>query len=369
MELKYTIGIIKGEGVGPEIMDAALSCLKEIEKIKGVKFNYVFYSGPAPSQINNYQTKNLEEAYSSLRKFYLDIRDQGGVILRSSLYASLVYKLRKEFNMLYKLIFLEPFPELSDVSPLKNEIANRIKFILVRDNTQGPYHGQEKDEIKNGKRRVSITSIYEEEKIEEIARIAFTLANQSKKILHLFIKGCVLVRLSDLWIKVFESVNKEFPDVRFDWDHPDSGLTDMFISPKNFDVVVALDVDADIISDFLSGLLYGTRAITPSGNFDPFTRFATYQTIHGSADNLAGKDKANPIGMIMAASMMLELSFNMSNEANLIRRAIKNVLKHGYRTVDIFPVNGQNHGPVGTEKMKELIIEEIHKLNNEKRYS
>ncbi len=360
--IKRIIGIIKGEGIGPEIMDAALSCLQEIEQIRKEKFHYVWYLDLAPSGDNN-----LEEAYSSLKEFYSKIRNQGGVILRSSLYAALVYKLREEFNMLYKLIFLEPLPELSDVSPLKKEIVKRIKFLLVRDNAQGLYHGQEKIETtKNGKRTVWLTSKYEEDKIKDIARVAFRLAKQSRKTLHLLIKGCVLHKLTDLWIEIFEAINQEFPEVSFEWDHPDCGLTDMFITPEKFDVVVALDVDADIISDFLSGLLYGTRAITPSGNFDPSGGFATYQTIHGSADVLAGQNKANPIGMIMAASMMLELSFDMSKEANLIRNAIRNVLLQGYRTADIFSVNSHNHKLVGTIEMKEHIIETIRNLNEEK---
>jgi len=360
--VKRSIGIITGAGIGPEIMDAALSCLKEIERIRREKFDYIFYSGPAPT-VND----ELEEAYSSLKEFYSKVKSKGGVILRSSLYAALVYKLREDFNLLYKLIFLEPIPELLDVSPLKKEAAERIKFLLIRDNAQGLYHSEEKlEKGTNGQQIVWLTSKYEENKIEDIARVAFRLASQSRGILHLLVKGCVLHKLAKLWIEVFEAVNHEFPEVSFDWDHPDCGLADMFITPHKFDVVVALDVDADIISDFLSGLLYGTRAITPSGNFDPSSGFATYQTIHGSADVLAGQDKANPIGMIMAVAMMLELSFGMAKEADLIRNAVRNVLLQGYRTSDIFPMKSHNHKLVGTAEMKEKIVEAIQKLNQEK---
>ena len=249
---------------------------------------------------------------------------------------------------------------LSDISPLKNDIAKRIKLLLVRDNAQGLYLGEESLTVGNGgKRTVTLTSKYEEDKIQEIARVAFTLADRNRKRLMLLIKGDVLTKLADLWLDVFFAEGKLFPQVSFDWDHPDPGLTDLFIRPEEFDVVVALDVDADIISDFLAGLLHGTRAITPSGNFDPASKFASYQTIHGSADSLANQDKANPIGMIMAAAMLLELSFNMSREAKMLRTAIMEVLRNGYRTPDICPRESKLYKLVGTTEMTDLIVQAI----------
>ena len=360
--IKRTIGIIEGEGIGPEIVKAAHACLSAVEQISSERFSYIWYDGPAPTQ-----RKELDTAYEGLKSFYADARDQGGVILRSSLYASLVYRLRTEFNMLYKLICLEPVSMLSDISPLKNDIANKIKLLLVRDNAQGLYHGDESLTIgSEGKRTVTLTSKYEEDKIQEIARIAFTLANQNRKRLILLIKGDVLTKLADLWLDVFQSVGKQFPQVSFDWDHPDPGLTDLFIRPEEFDVVVALDVDADIIGDFLAGLLHGTRAITPSGNFDPASKFASYQTIHGSADSLAHQNKANPIGMIMAAAMLLELSFDMPQAATIIRTATMEVLREGYRTSDIFPRDSKLHKLVGTKEMTDLIV---HAMRKQKRHN
>jgi 3-isopropylmalate dehydrogenase len=349
------IGVIAGGCVGPDIIKATISCLDAVANASGTRFCYEFYSGPAPSQ-----DVALTEAYPRLKDFYQSTKDRNGVVLRASLYASLVYKLREDFNLLYKLVCLEPVSELLDVSPLKNDVAERIRFLLVRDNAQGLYHGQEETGLSpDGGRSVTITSRYDESKIRAVARVAFRLAAQGRKSVELLIKGDVLRQLAALWLDVFESTRADFPDVEFDWDHPDPGLANIITSPSRYDVVVALDVDADIISDFVSALLYGSRAITPSGNFDPDSGFATYQTIHGSADSLTGQNKANPIGMIMAGAMMLEHSFGMSGEASWIRSAVRNVLSRGFRTLDIMKRGSSDNTLVGTSEMTQLIVDAI----------
>lgn len=350
------IGVIKGEGAGPEIIDTAISVIREVEKIKGCKFNFIEYDGPAPAN------KYTKEAHFKLKRFFEEIRDKKGVILHSAIYAAYLYRLRTEFNLLYKLIFLEMMPELLDVSLLKEEIAEKIRILLIRENSQGLYHGSERlQKTDNGERVVYGTFSYEEEKIRDIAKTAFEFAKKRNKILHLFIKDHVWLEIGKLWLEIFRTTNQEYLDVTFNRSHPDSGIANMFITPENFDVIVALDVDGDILSDFLAGLIYGTRGITPSSNINP-DGFATFQTIHGTVLGLP-PDTANPIGMIMAIAQMLELSFQSSKEARLILKAIRNVLSEGYRTVDIYRANFPNHKLVGTSQMRDLIIQAIQGLS------
>ncbi len=360
---KRPIGIIKGEGIGPEIVDAAISCLREIERIRGESFRYVWYSGPAPSTAHD-----LGRAYRVLRDFYSGIRKEDGVILRASLHASLLYRLREECDLLYKLVFIRPIPELANVAPIKGKVANKVDLVLVRDNSQGLYHGTEtKERAESDGQRVRITATYDESKIRHVARAALAIAHRRRKVLHVLIKEDVLTELAGLWEEVIDGIHADFADVTVNWDHPDAGLADIFLAPEEFDVLLALDVDGDIISDFLSALLHGTRALTPSANINPSNRFSTYQTIHGSADDLAGRDKANPIGMIMAAALMLELSFGLVREAGLIRSAVRKILSDGFRTADVLTRQDASQHLVGTTRMTELVTEAIRKLGRRER--
>lgn len=358
MKIK-TIGIIKGEGIGPDIMDAALACLNECERIREGKFEFINYEGP-------FDYSN--QTYGLLRDFYDNIKKRNGVILRASLYAPLVYRLRRDFNLFYKLVFLKAIPELFDVSPLKKEVAEKVDILLIRDNNCGPYHGEFRLENVSDTREAGCTFKYTESHIMDIANVAFNFSMYRNRKVHLFIKNAVLGEIGKLWIEVFEKVSRNYPDVELEKLPPDSGSAEIMISPERFDVIVALDVEADILSDQLASLLNGSRGVTPSVNLDS-KGFGSYQTIHGTGKSLEKKDIASPIAIIKAAAMLLELSLEMPNEANLIRKAIRKVLAKGYRTEDIFRGSYPNHKKVKTREMKELIIKEMKELVKEKNVS
>jgi len=136
--LDKPIGVIKAEGAGPEIMESALACLKEIEKIKKIKFNFIEYEGPAPIY------GNLEKAYPLLKNFYKKIKTMNGCILRAGIFAAIVYKLRQDFNAVYKPIYLKAIPELFDTALLKKKIAEKIDILLIRNNCEGLLFTKEK---------------------------------------------------------------------------------------------------------------------------------------------------------------------------------------------------------------------------------
>jgi len=351
--LQQPIGIIKAEGVGPEIIDCALSCLHEIEKLKDIKFNFIEYKGPAPA------TEFNESAYSKIKKFYSAIKSKNGCILRAAIYARIVYKLRQDFNLICKPIYFEPIPELFDDSLLKKEIVQNLNVLLIRENAQGLLFSKEKVEKRKNQRIMYGTFTYEENKIKSLVEYAFEQASKRNNVLHLFIKGDLWRKLTPLWLEAVESTNKKYPKIKFDWDHADTGFADLLHHPKKYDVVVALGIAGDIIADPLATLLYGSHAIVPSANIDP-KGFMVFQTVHGTAYAIAGQNKANPIGAIRAAAMMLRLFFKMEKEAYIIENSVRKVLAQGHRTIDMYRPD-LGHKLAGTNEMGELIANEISK--------
>lgn len=351
MDVKQ-IGIIKGEGIGPEIMNVTQACLEEIRNSGIVNFEFINYDGP-------YNVS--KETYLKLRNFYNEIKESKGVILRASFHAQLVYRLRREFNLLYKLVFLNALPELSDISPLKENVAKKVDILLIRDNNCGPYHGHIWHKYERKEREAWCKFNYSEQHISDIANISFNWSMKRKKKISLFIKKDVLGELGKLWITIFQTISRSFPEVFLEILSPDVGSSEIFVSPGNFDVIVTLDVEGDLLSDQIATLLNGTRGVTASANFD-MNGFGSFQTIHGTGKSLEKKDIANPIAMIEAGAMMVELSLNMPTEANLMRYAVRNVLRKGFRTSDMMHRRNSGIKEVTTGMMKDLMVEELQEL-------
>lgn len=176
------------------------------------------------------------------------------------------------------------------------------------------------------------------------------------------IKGDVWSRTSfgGMWLNLWGKVGKKYPKVKFDWEHPDTWFGYFMVHPEKYDVVVALGIAGDLISDPIATLAYGTRAVTPSANIAP-DGFMSFQTIHGAGTQIP-KDKANPIAMIRGVGLMMDYFFKMPQMRNLIDKAIRNVLSRGYRTMDIYIEGRPRHKLVGTKKMTNLIAEEMNKI-------
>ncbi len=345
------IGIIPAEGVGPEIVPCAIECLKEIEKRNNTRFDFIEYQGPAPA------TEYSEDAYQKLKQFYSNIRSKKGCILRSAIYARIVYKLRADFNLICKPVVFEPIPELADSSLLNNEAWKDFNVLIVRENSQGLLFSKEELRAEHGQRVMHGTFTYEENKIEKLVQFAFEQAQQRRKILHLFIKGDVWEKLGPLWFDAVKEISQKFPTVLFEWDHADTGFAELLRNPKKFDVIVALGIVGDLICDPLATILYGNHTVVPSANISP-DGFMVFQTVHGTAHAIAGQNKANPIGIIRASALMLRTFFQMKKEADIIEKAIRKVLSKKYRTIDIYNPN-RGHKLVGTKEMGRLITEEI----------
>ncbi len=353
-EIKQPIGYIKAEGCGPDIVEAAIDVIKHIGKLKGYKFRFIEYKGEAPA------LKYTVKSYKQLKSFYARIKRLGGAIIRGGIYARQVYKLRHDFNMTFKPVPINPIPELWDISPFKKKFASKVDLLIIRENAQGLLVSQEK--VKKTKRGRKFTGIfhYDEALCRQFVEMSYQAAMKRKKKIMFLIKGDVWSRnaFGGMWIRLWEELNKKYPEVEWDWEHDDTWFGYFLQHPERYDTVVALGLSGDILSDPIATLAYGTRTITPSANIAP-DGFMVFQTIHGAGTAIP-KGTADPIAMIRSAGLMFDYFFKMPEIREWIDVAIRRVIGKGYRTIDIYDKKNPDHKLVKTTKqMTKLIKEEL----------
>jgi 3-isopropylmalate dehydrogenase len=249
------------------------------------------------------------------------------------------------------------FPQLKDASTLKREVLGEgLNIMVVRELTGDVYFGEKKREGEGRDMKAWDTMLYTVPEVERIARKAFEIARSRNKKLTSVDKANVL-ESSRLWRETVCRVAEDYPDVELSHMYVDNAAMQLIRNPRQFDVVVTTNMFGDILSDEAS-MLTGSLGMLPSASLG-VQNPGLYEPIHGSAPDIAGQDKANPIATILSAAMMLRYSLNMAEAAHDIERAVTKVLDQGYRTMDIM-----QHGMtvVGTEKMGDLIAGTV--LNN-----
>ena len=231
------------------------------------------------------------------------------------------------------------WPQLAPASPLKPEIvAQGIDFIIVRELIGGVYFGEHRTEEANGEQKATDIMAYSEHEIRRVARVAFETARKRRKRVTSIDKANVL-DTSRLWRKTVTEVAKDYPDVELRHMYVDNAAMQLVRDPSQFDVIVTENLFGDILSDEASQIT-GSIGMIPSSSMGDGTN-GLYEPIHGSAPDIAGQDKANPIGTILAAAMMLRYSFDMAAEADAIERAVDKTLRSGFRCGDIMQENCQ----------------------------
>ena len=231
------------------------------------------------------------------------------------------------------------WPQLAPASPLKPEIvAKGIDFIIVRELIGGVYFGEHRTEEANGEQKATDIMAYSEHEIKRVARVAFETARKRRKRVTSIDKANVL-DTSRLWRKTVTEVAKDYPDVELRHMYVDNAAMQLVRDPSQFDVIVTENLFGDILSDEASQIT-GSIGMIPSSSMGDGTN-GLYEPIHGSAPDIAGQDKANPIGTILAAAMMLRYSFDMAAEADAIERAVDKTLRSGFRCGDIMQENCQ----------------------------
>ena len=332
------IALIRGDGIGPEIVQQAQLVLNKVANLYGHEFIYTevamggnaidAYGDPLPQA-------ELEKCLSADSVLlgavggpkWNDVpgpmRPEKGLL-----------RLRAGMGVYSNNRPAKIWPQLASASPLKQEIVDKgIDFIIVRELIGGIYFGKHEcvnlnDEV------VAIDELrYSESEIRRIGRIGFETARKRNKRLCSVEKSNVLDS-SRLWKKVMIELAPDYPDVKLDHMLVDNCAMQIVKDPSQFDVIVTENMFGDILSDEAS-MITGSIGMIPSSSLGEGTR-GLYEPIHGSAPDIAGKDIANPIGTILAAAMMLRFSFDMAAEADAIENAVSKVLDAGYRTGDIF---------------------------------
>ena len=355
------IAVIRGDGIGPEIVEQALKVLNKVAELYGHTFNYTDvdmggcaidkYGDPLPEA----ELKKCIESDSVLlgavggdkwNDVPGNMRPEKGLL-----------RLRAGMGVYSNNRPAKIWKQLADASPLKKSIVDKgIDFIIVRELIGGIYFGEHKTENVDGKPTAIDILTYNEEEIERIGRIGFETARKRNKKLCSVEKSNVLDS-SRLWKKVMHALAEEYPDVELSDMLVDNCAMQIVKNPSQFDVVVTENMFGDILSDEAS-MITGSIGMIPSSSLGA-TTCGLYEPIHGSAPDIAGKDLANPIGTILSAAMMLRYSFDMSQEADAIEKAVSSYLDAGYRTADIMR---EGMTQVGCEKCGDLVIENLRKV-------
>jgi 3-isopropylmalate dehydrogenase len=356
--MNKTIAVIRGDGIGPEIVGEAIGVLDAV----AAKFSHTFTYQEAPMggcAIDEFGVplpdSSLETCLSSDSVLLGAV---GGPKWDSQPSANRpergLLKLRAAMELYTNVRPARMFSDLSAACPLRADIAAKgIDFVVVRELIGGVYFGSHSTETVDGEQKATDIMAYSEHEIRRVAHVAFQMARKRRKRVTSIDKANVL-DTSRLWRKTVTEVAKEYPDVELLHMYVDNAAMQIVRDPSQFDVIVTENLFGDILSDEASQIT-GSIGMIPSSSMGEGTR-GLYEPIHGSAPDIAGQNKANPIGTILAAAMMLRYSFDMTAEADAIENAVDRVLKDGYRCGDIMQSGGKL---VGCREMGQAIRERI----------
>jgi len=357
--LSYNITLIKGDGIGPEIINAALPVLDKIGKIYNHNFQFeeILAGGCSIDKIGEPIT---DEALEVCRRGDAVLLGAVGGPKWDNLSGNLrpekaLFRLRGELGLFTNIRPAFLHHALRDACPLKKELTDKgIDLIIVRELTGGLYFGERGRYNKNGIETAFDTMPYSVAEIERIGRVAFEIARKRRKKLCSVDKANVL-ETSRLWREVMHRLREDYPDVEYSDMLVDNAAMQLVRAPYQFDVIVTENMFGDILSDEAS-IITGSIGMLPSASMGS-TTFGMYEPIHGSAPEIAGRDIANPIATILSVAMMLRYSFDLETEAQAIEKAVVEVLNKGYRTGDIAD---KESVVVGTREMSRLVCESIN---------
>ncbi|MGN0174372.1 MAG: 3-isopropylmalate dehydrogenase [Acutalibacteraceae bacterium] len=352
------IAVLKGDGIGPEIVTEAIKVLDTVAK----KYNHTFgytYVDMGGCSIDKYGVPITDEGINICKQSDSVLLGAVGGPKWDSCDPSIrpekgLLKVRAELGLFANLRPTKMFKQLAEACPLKEEVVkNGIDLMIVRELTGGIYFGEHKTV---GDVATDVMP-YSEKEIERIGRVAFETARKRNKKLASVDKANVL-DTSKLWRKVMHRLAEEYSDVEYSDVLVDNCAMQLIRNPGQFDVIVTENMFGDILSDEAS-MLTGSIGMMPSASLSSGT-LGMYEPIHGSAPDIAGKGIANPIGTILSAAMMLRYSFDMSKEADEIEAAVDKALSDGYRTVDI-KGNNDKEKIVSCIEIGDIICDNIKK--------
>ncbi|ONI40463.1 3-isopropylmalate dehydrogenase [Candidatus Epulonipiscium fishelsonii] len=352
---------LSGDGIGPEIIQQAINVLRKIGEMYGHIFEFEEYL------IGDIA---LEKINCSLPEETIVACKNSDAVLLGAVGGAVgvnrwinhptgdrpekgLLKIRQELGLYCNLRPAILYPQLKNASPIRQDIiGDGLDIMIVRELTSGIYFG--KKLRTNGETDETTFAIdelyYNKKEIKRILEAGFNIAMKRSKNVVVVDKANVL-ETSKLWREVTQEVAKNFPEVKYSHMYVDNAAMQLVSNPKQFDVIITTNMFGDILSDEAS-VITGSIGMLPSASLGNGT-LGLYEPSHGSAPDIAGKDKANPLATILSAAMMLRYSLNLEKEAQKIENAVIEVLELGYRTEDIFE---KDKILVGTRKMGELVI-------------
>jgi len=353
--MNYKIAVIKGDGIGPEIVSEAMKVLDFI----GEKYNHSFsYTEVLAGGIA------IDECNTPLPQKTIDVCKASDAVLLGAMggpkwdnlpgdkrpEAGLL-GIRKALGLFANLRPAILFEELRAASPLKSEIIGEgLDLLVVRELTGDVYFGEKK---RDGDEYASDLMNYSRPEVERIAKVAFESARKRDKKVTCVDKANVL-ETSRLWRKIVMDMAKQYEDIEMDYLYVDNAAMQLVVNPKQFDVILTGNLFGDILSDEAS-MLTGSIGMLPSASLGD-SSFGMYEPIHGSAPDIANQDIANPIATIMSVAMMLRYSFGLEKEALDVEKAVQKALADGYRTADIAT---DTKTSIGCVEMGKVILENL----------
>ena len=354
-KVKMKIAVLPGDGIGPEIIKQAVKVLNALGLEESVEYapiggaGYEAFQDPLPKS-----TLDLALSVDAILlgavgdwkydKLSRDMRPERGLL-----------RIRQSLNLFANLRPAIMFSELIHASTLKAEVVSDLDIMIIRELTGDIYFGEPRGIITNqqNEREGINTMRYSESEIIRIAHVAFKTALKRSKKLCSVDKANVL-EATELWREIIIQIGKEYPEVELSHMYVDNAAMQLVKNPKQFDVIVTGNIFGDILSDQAS-MLTGSIGMLPSASLDENNK-GMYEPSHGSAPDIAGQDKANPLATILSLAMMFKYTFNDQDKFNLIENAVKGVLKEGFRTEDIF---SEGTNLIGCEEMGDKVIERL----------
>ena len=355
--------LLGGDGIGPEVVEAARRVLEAVCRRFGrqLRFEEGLLGGAA---IDRGQDALPEATRAAVRQSDAvlmgavggprwdtlpgDRRPEAGLL-----------RLRQEVGAFANLRPVRTLPGTEHLSPLRPEVAQGTDLIIVRELASGLYYGPRGRRRESGEELAYDTLVYRSAEIERVARVAFQLARERRRQLCLVDKANVL-ETSRLWREVVGRLAPEYPEVAVSYQYVDSCATRLVSAPRGFDVILTENMFGDILSDE-AAVLAGSLGMLPSASLGG--RVGLYEPVHGSAPDIAGRGVANPIGAILSAAMLLRYSLGWAKEAAAVEQAVESVLQAGYRTADLAGPGATQGAPgvsvVSTARMSELIGDEV----------
>jgi 3-isopropylmalate dehydrogenase len=361
--MNYKIVLLPGDGIGPEVTNSAVKVINTVAKYFNIelKFEESLIGGASYEKYGTPLTdETLQACYDANAVFLGAVGGPKWETLPHHLKPeSALLKIRKSLGLFVNIRPAKIYNALIDSSTLKKEVLQGTDFIVLRELTGGIYFGNPRGFDKS---RGWNTMEYSYEEVERIAHWAFKLARERRKYRCTplgkvtSVDKANVLEVSQFWRNVVHEVHKDYPDVELNDMYVDNAAMQIVRNPKQFDVILTSNLFGDILSD-ISGVITGSLGMLPSASIGK--SYSLYEPVHGSAPDIAGKNKANPLAAIASVSMMFNYSFQMHQAAEVIEQAIESVLSKGYRTTDIFS-NG--YKLVTTEQMTNCVIENLNEI-------